>query len=634
MSTEQPQQASAASSAAHTDPAVLGARLLDWLDEGRPSDFGASTPLWCVASLAGLIQARTGASLAGEQLGQCLLAAGILRSDGGLPGDPVERARAAEWSQQQFAPLAQQLGSQGRSIWWLQESVQADGRCALVASSAQGQLLFLRCAREALAQQRVVLLGVLAQLAASGALIGVCAGHPHWLEALQALPDPARRSLLVAAPGHMPAVATAETNTATSAEPAARPLFRSEAQARQSDRLEGEVLLARPLSQRLLTAGAALIVVALVVFACVGRFSKTETAPGVLTPSTGVTRVMVGHSGVVRDLRVKVGDLVQAGQPLLTVASSRVSGDGAVVDQQIISELQRTLASVEEEQANQIGQAALEHDRLRQAAASARRLVADSERQRQLQSERLALLAEKLERMRPLHARGVIAAVQFRELEAEQLGAELQLVGAERELESARGRAAEAEAALAEQPLRQRSRQAELMQRGAELRQRLAEAELRAGSQILAPAAGRVAALLVDPGGRVGPDRPAVLLVDDSQPLVAELWVPTRGAGFLREGQEVRLKLAAYPYQRFGYQLGRIIEVSETSLDPGETVGPVRLPEASYAVRVALDRQSLLAFGEDRPLQAGMLLDADILIDRPRIVDWVLEPLYSLRGRS
>lgn len=630
MSTE-PRQAASDSAAPNVDPTILGSRLLSWLDDSQPGDYGAGTPLWCASSLAALLQTRSGLAVPGEQLGQCLLAAGILRSDGGLPGDPVERARAAEWSQQQFAPLAQQLGSQGRSIWWLQESRQSDGRCALVASSAQGQLLFLRCAPEQLPQQRAVLLGVLANLAAAGALLGICTGHPHWLEALRALPESARRVLLVAAPGHMPAAAKIPE---TIEEPASRPLFRAEAQSRQGDRLEGEVLLARPLSQRLLTAGAALIVVALVVFACVGRFSKTETAPGVLAPSTGVTRVMVGHSGVVRDLRVKVGDLVQAGQPLLTVASSRVSGDGAVVDQQIITELQRTLASVEEEQANQIGQAALEHDRLRQAAASARRLVADSERQRQLQSDRLALLAEKLERMRPLHARGVIAAVQFRELEAEQLGAELQLVGAERELESARGRAAEAEAALAEQPLRQRSRQAELMQRGAELRQRLAEAELRAGSQILAPAAGRVAAVLVDPGGRVGPDRAAVLLVDDSQPLVAELWVPTRGAGFLREGQEVRLKLAAYPYQRFGYQLGRIIEVSETSLDPGETVGPVRLPEAAYAVRVALDRQSLLAFGEDRPLQAGMLLDADILIDRPRIVEWVLEPLYSLRGRS
>jgi membrane fusion protein len=613
-----------------------GEHLLEWLDQVSPAAFGASTPLWCVQSLTALLQARTGAAVAPEQLGQWLLGAGVLSNDGGLPADPEERVRASEWSRQQFAPLAQQLGSQGRAIWWLQEGSQADGRWTLVGSSALGQLVLVRCCAAELPATRSVLLAVLAGVGEGGALVGVCAGHPRWLEALQQLPDPVRQRLLVAAPGHMPrADATQPAEPAPAPTPATeRSLFRAEAQARQGDRLEGEVLLARPLSQRVLTAGAALIVVALVVFACVGRFSKTETAPGVLAPSSGVTRVMVAQTGVVRDLRVKVGDMVQAGQPLLTVANSRVSGDGAVVDQQIINELQRTLASVEEEQANQIGQAALEHDRLRRAALSARRLVGDAERQRKLQSERVALLADKLERMRPLFASGVIAAVQFRELEAEQLSAELQLVGAERELEAASARASEAEATLAEQPSRQRSRQAELVQRGSELRQRLAEAELRSGSQIQAPSSGRVAAVLVDPGGRVGPDRPAVLLVDDSQPLVAELWVPTRGAGFLRAGQEVRLKLAAYPYQRFGYQLGRIIEVSETSLDPGEAVGPIRLPEASYAVRVELDRQSLLAFGEDRPLQAGMLLDADILIDRPRIVDWVLEPLYSLKGRS
>jgi membrane fusion protein len=48
--------------------------------------------------------------------------------------------------------------------------------------------------------------------------------------------------------------------------------------------------------------------------------------------------------------------------------------------------------------------------------------------------------------------------------------------------------------------------------------------------------------------------------------------------------------------------------------------------------RVQLDAQTMRAYGEARALSAGMQLQADIVIDRPRIVDWLLEPLHALRG--
>lgn len=620
------------------DPAQ-GQALLGWLDGAQPAEHGGQLPLWCPTSLLALIAARSGSPVAPAALAPWLLAAGILRADGGLPADPALRQRIGEWSQREFAPLAQSAAAAGRGVWWLQHTVQNDERCSLVATSAQGQLLLLRCGQAELTGARTKLLGILAALCPAGVLLGVAGDHPDWFGGLDALPPDLRPRLLLAAPGQpLPTLAPAATapvaNPAAPAANSERPLFRPQAQARQGERLEGEVLLAQPLSQRLLSAGAGVVVVALIVFASVGRFTKTETAPGVLVPGSGVTKVMVPHAGVVRELRVKVGDVVRAGQPLLTVANSRVSGDGAAVDRQIIAELERTLGTLDEEMQNQVSHGALEQARLREALASARRMASDGNRQRELQTQRMALLQEKQARLQPLFASGVIAAVQARELDDEMLGARLQQAALDRELEAARGRVSEAEAALREQPLRQRSRQAELAQRAAELRQRLAEAQMLAGSQVLAPTSGRVAAVLADSGGRIAPDRPVVLIVDDTEPLVAELWVPTRGAGFLRSGQEVRLKLAAYPYQRFGYQVGRIVQVSETSLDPSEMVGPVRLPEASYAVRVSLDSQSVLAFGEERALQAGMLVDAEIVIDRPRIVDWVLEPLHSLKGRS
>ncbi len=52
-----------------------------------------------------------------------------------------------------------------------------------------------------------------------------------------------------------------------------------------------------------------------------------------------------------------------------------------------------------------------------------------------------------------------------------------------------------------------------------------------------------------------------------------------------------------------------------------------------YRVIVALRRQSVMAYGMPEPLRPGMLLEADILGERRRLIEWIFEPLYSVQGR-
>ena len=54
--------------------------------------------------------------------------------------------------------------------------------------------------------------------------------------------------------------------------------------------------------------------------------------------------------------------------------------------------------------------------------------------------------------------------------------------------------------------------------------------------------------------------------------------------------------------------------------------------EPLYRVTVALDAQTATAYGAAQPLQPGMTLKADVLIETRRVWQWVLDPLYALRG--
>ena len=52
-----------------------------------------------------------------------------------------------------------------------------------------------------------------------------------------------------------------------------------------------------------------------------------------------------------------------------------------------------------------------------------------------------------------------------------------------------------------------------------------------------------------------------------------------------------------------------------------------------YRITVDLAAQSIMAYGEARPLQVGMQLEADIMQERRKLYEWVLEPLISITGK-
>src|SRR5690606_12003167 len=103
----------------------------------------------------------------------------------------------------------------------------------------------------------------------------------------------------------------------------------------------------------------------------------------------------------------------------------------------------------------------------------------------------------------------------------------------------------------------------------------------------------------------------------------------------------VQLRYQAFPYQKFGHHGGQVLAGSRTPLQASELAGlplPQSFKEAPsaerlYRITVALDAQTVRAYGQARPLAAGMQLEADVLLDRRRLIEWIFEPLLSVSGR-
>ena len=60
---------------------------------------------------------------------------------------------------------------------------------------------------------------------------------------------------------------------------------------------------------------------------------------------------------------------------------------------------------------------------------------------------------------------------------------------------------------------------------------------------------------------------------------------------------------------------------------------PALLNEPAYLVRVKPDKASINVYGKEKPLHIGMVVEADILHERKRLYEWILEPLYSIADK-
>jgi membrane fusion protein len=411
-------------------------------------------------------------------------------------------------------------------------------------------------------------------------------------------------------------------------------LFRSAAVEHATRRLAGEVVLAAPIPMRILGALACIVVVAAVGFAATASYARKETVAGWVTPKGGLIRLTARQGGLVEAIGVSEGASVKAGSPIVTLklSSDLASGDAG-----------RALAlSLSSEAGAAKAQASAAYAKLVQqrAALTARRakLVAELEevkRRVSLMVSRQSLAEAQVGRGEALAQKGFMAAANLETLRATALvaaqdasQARASALDLERQISDLDGEASAMPADLA-------AVQAQADQSRASLSQRRVALQTQNQFIATAPVDGRVVALPVERGQSLAPGAAVAVMTPIGSDLIAELYVPSRAAGFIKAGQEVRLMYQAYPYQTFGSGEGRIVSVSRTVLAPAEVAIPgLTVQEPVFRVRVALKRQSVSAYGKALPLQPGMLLSADVVIDRRNLLQWLLDPLYAVGRRA
>jgi membrane fusion protein len=406
-------------------------------------------------------------------------------------------------------------------------------------------------------------------------------------------------------------------------------LFRREVlQARASAWLGG-IALSQPLRLWVLTLVALVASLAVALYLVCGRYTHRSTVVGQLVPTLGLATVLAPAAGVLSELRVEEGTRVAAGQTVAVIHVPHVEMASGAPAADLADSLRGRRQSLESAQRGQLRSLmatgtglASQLDAARNELDQVRSGITTRERQIQLSDSTLA-------RLRELHARGFISERDLTQQQSVVLEQTVALQELRRQASATERTILQLEQALAELPGQRRAILANTQRDLAVLSQEQVQLESPAMVVISAPVAGVVAAQMVKPGQSVQSGQPLLALLPGDGRLQAELQVPSRAIGFIEPGDRVLLRYQAFPWQKFGHQLGRVTSISRSAMYAGEAG-----TQPLYRVTVALARQSVNAYGKAEPLKPGMLLDADVLGETRRLVEWLFEPLYSLKEKA
>jgi adhesin transport system membrane fusion protein len=379
---------------------------------------------------------------------------------------------------------------------------------------------------------------------------------------------------------------------------------------------------------------------------------------GRVIPASRVQVIQNLEGGILSEMLVKEGDIVEKDAVLLRITNAVAQSDYGETLSQYLS-LKAALSRLEAEVANreiafpndvatQAPRAAdteLSLYRARKAQLDAQLAVLrDQEAQRQQEILELKSRANALQRTlaiareeraitEPLVAKGAAARVDLVRLQR-------QISDLEGQLDNTRLSIPRAESALSESQRRMQERVATFQADARnELNQRrtqyttieskiLAERDRVSRTEVRAPVRGTIKEAKINTiGGVIRPGQDLIDLVPLEDTLIIEARIRPADIAFLRPGQTATVKITAYDYSIFGGLQAHLEQISADSIKDEKG-------ESFFRVLLRTEKNSLGTHESPLPIIPGMTASIEILTGQKTVLDYLMKPLLRAKERA
>ncbi len=424
---------------------------------------------------------------------------------------------------------------------------------------------------------------------------------------------------------------------------------------------QAEVVMSRATTQRaqLIVRASVVVLLLLVLWACLAEVEEVTRGDGRVIPSRQLQVVQSLDGGVVSEILVTEGQMVEAGQLLLKIDETRATsgvresaaqGFALRARQARLRALAEGAAFKPPSSSNPEEARILEEEHLlyetrrselgtmiaiNQQQLQQRQQELSEMRARKSAAERaLDLAQQELNKTRPLLASGAVSEVDILRLDREVSRNRGDIEQATAQMARVQASIGEAQRKIQETELtfrnEARKEMADVMGKLNALNEgAVALADKVDKSQVKSPVRGRVQRLLANTvGGVVTPGKDIVEVVPLDDQLILEAKVQPRDIAFIHPGQAATVKFTAYDFSIYGGLEAKVENISpDTEVD--------EKGNAFYLVRVRTTRAN---FSEKLPVIPGMTAEVDILTGHKSVMSYLLKPVlkaraYALRER-
>ncbi|WP_342806750.1 HlyD family efflux transporter periplasmic adaptor subunit [Alteromonas sp. M12] len=412
-------------------------------------------------------------------------------------------------------------------------------------------------------------------------------------------------------------------------------LFRQSAIDHQKNRLHGEILLIPTSSHVLVTLFVSAWIIAALAWLVTSQYARKESVAGWLEPPNGVVKVFPETtSGRIERVLVKEGQFVSEGQALLVIDGDRTLSSGSSLQTTLLDEYknQQRILLAQIERVEIIDTITIQNAQSKLLAMGQDIIRLDA--QIETLQKRHSLVSSRYQNYQSMRKSGHISKADLEQVLEQKLGLQNQEQALQREKINLNNDINATKNQLLTLPQNQLNQANQIKSKLSDLALKIAQLSSQSRHVLKASRDGLISNLQAQVGQQTNLNTPLLSVVPQESQIQAKLLVPVKAIGFVEQGQPIQIRYDAFPYQKFGLYQGTITSVSDAVILPNEVhYAPLNIQEPVYLVHATLESQSVSAYGKKLSLKSGMTLSADVQLGERSLLEWIFEPLLSLRGR-
>lgn len=398
-------------------------------------------------------------------------------------------------------------------------------------------------------------------------------------------------------------------------------------------RLYGDVLITQPkIYSQFIFVIFGLVMVGLI-FLVMGTYTKSTRVEGVITTAKGLTKIIATAPGTIKQQLIKGGDNIVSGDVLYNISTKRQSNENQDLDADVLTQLFNSKSLLETKLESHGKLSTLKYKLYAKEITEKEESLVHLLKGIGYMVESILISNKALNKIESLLSEGDIVETGYDDLKLRLLNAQTTKEDMELRIVTTRGDIEQLKYQLRAHPVSSKIELNEIRQSINKVEQQIIQTSKNRNYRIVSSVDGIIATNLTKVGETVLTGQTLMTILPTESLFMAELYVPSESIGLVEKGQKVSMRYSAFPYEHYGLYDGTVSDISKVISRPNELNKVSHLTQSVYIVTVNLASQTVNVDEKQLPLQVGMAISASITLESRSLIQWILAPIYSLRGR-